>query len=168
MPPPPITKMDNGVFWLGKDARGQGIVYRANGYTGTRVSTHAVEWQIQRYGDMSDAIGYAYQQDGHTFYVLTFPSADATWVYDAATKHGMRGQRFPMADSLAIAATASRSSRGSVGRRPSERQRSFTRPRHLFRQRGCSEMAAVVASVSHWTEHPEALRASQSSQLTWK
>lgn len=84
--PHSITKMDNGVFWLGKDARGQGIVYRANGYTGTRVSTHAVEWQIQRYGDMSDAIGYAYQQDGHTFYVLTFPSADATWVYDAATQ----------------------------------------------------------------------------------
>ena len=42
-----IAKMDNGLFWLGKDARGQGIVYRANGYTGQRISTHAVEWQIQ-------------------------------------------------------------------------------------------------------------------------
>jgi hypothetical protein len=34
---------------------------------------------------MSDAIGYTYQQDGHAFYVLSFPSADETWVYDAAT-----------------------------------------------------------------------------------
>ena len=81
-----IAKMDNGLFWLGKDARGQGIVYRANGYTGQRISTHAVEWQIQQYTNMSDAIGYTYQQDGHSFYVLIFPQADRTWVYDVATQ----------------------------------------------------------------------------------
>jgi hypothetical protein len=80
-----VAKLDNGVFWLGGDARGEGIVYRTNGYTGQRVSTHAVEWQIQQYGDISDAIGYTYQQDGHAFYVLIFPSAGATWVYDVAT-----------------------------------------------------------------------------------
>jgi hypothetical protein len=81
-----IAKMDNGLFWLGKDARGQGVVYRANGYTGQRISTHAVEWQIQQYGNLSDAIGYTYQQDGHSFYVLIFPSANTTWVYDVATQ----------------------------------------------------------------------------------
>jgi hypothetical protein len=80
-----ITKMDSGVFWLGKDARGQGMVYRANGYTGQRISTHAVEWHIQQYGDLSNTIGYTYQQDGHSFYVLIFPSANTTWVYDVAT-----------------------------------------------------------------------------------
>ena len=80
-----IAKMDNGLFWLGQDARGQGIVYRANGYTGQRISTHAVEWQIQQYTDLSDAIGYTYQQDGHSFYVLIFPSANTTWVYDVST-----------------------------------------------------------------------------------
>jgi len=80
-----VAKLDNGLFWLGSDARGRGIVYRANGYTGTRISTHAIEWQIQQYGDLSDAIGYTYQQDGHAFYVLVFPSANATWVYDVAT-----------------------------------------------------------------------------------
>jgi hypothetical protein len=81
-----IAKMDNGLFWLGKDARGQGIVYRANGYTGQRISTHAVEWQIQQYANMSDAVGYTYQQDGHSFYVLIFPQANRTWVYDVATQ----------------------------------------------------------------------------------
>ena len=80
-----VAKMDNGIFWLGKDARGQGIVYRANGYTGQRISTHAVEWHIQSYGNINDAIAYTYQQDGHSFYVLTFPAADRTWVYDIAT-----------------------------------------------------------------------------------
>jgi hypothetical protein len=81
-----VAKLDNSLFWLGADARGRGIVYRANGYTGVRVSTHAVEWQIQQYGNLSDAIGYTYQQDGHSFYVLIFPTADTTWVYDAATQ----------------------------------------------------------------------------------
>ena len=81
-----VAKMDNGIFWLGADARGRGIVYRANGYTGVRISTHAVEWQIQQYGNLSDALAYTYQQDGHSFYVLIFPSANTTWVYDAATQ----------------------------------------------------------------------------------
>jgi len=81
-----VAKLDNGLFWLGSDARGRGIVYRANGYTGTRISTHAVEWQIQQYGNISDAIAYTYQQDGHAFYVLTFPTANATWVYDVSTQ----------------------------------------------------------------------------------
>jgi hypothetical protein len=80
-----VAKLDNGLFWLGADARGKGIVYRANGYAAERISTHAVEWQIQQYGNLSDAIAYTYQQDGHSFYVLIFPSANVTWVFDVAT-----------------------------------------------------------------------------------
>ena len=80
-----IAKLDNSIFWLGADPRGYGIVYRNQGYTGKRVSTHAVEYAIQNYGDISDAIAYTYQQEGHAFYVLTFPSAGKTWVYDVAT-----------------------------------------------------------------------------------
>jgi hypothetical protein len=80
-----VAKGDNGLFWLGSDDRGNGIVYRSQGYNGSRISTHAVEWQIQQYSTISDAIGYTYQQDGHTFYVLTFPTANATWVYDVST-----------------------------------------------------------------------------------
>ena len=80
-----VAKLDNTLFWLGADARGRGIVYKANGYTGERISTHAVEWQIQQYTNMSDAIGYTYQQDGHSFYVMIFPTANTTWVYDVST-----------------------------------------------------------------------------------
>jgi hypothetical protein len=81
-----VAKLDNGIFWLGADARGKGIVYRANGYTGVRVSTHAVEWHIQEYSTLADATAYTYQQDGHAFYVLNFPSGRTTWVYDVATQ----------------------------------------------------------------------------------
>ena len=81
-----VAKLDNGVFWLGADARGKGIVYRSNGYTGIRISTHAVEWQIQSYDTLADSTAYTYQQDGHAFYVLNFPTGNTTWVYDVATQ----------------------------------------------------------------------------------
>ena len=83
-----VAKLDNSLFWLGQDERGTGIVFRANGYTPQRVSNHAVEYAIQGYAKtfgISDAVAYAYQDNGHTFYVLSFPAADKTWVYDVAT-----------------------------------------------------------------------------------
>jgi len=80
-----VAKLDNTLFWLGADPRGQGIVYKSQGYTGRRISTHAIEYAIQQYSYIADAIAYSYQQEGHTFYVLTFPTANATWVYDVST-----------------------------------------------------------------------------------
>jgi hypothetical protein len=94
-----VAKLDNSVFWLGSDIRGNGIVYRNNGYNAQRISTHAIEWQIQQYDVINDAIGYSYQQDGHLFYILTFPTANATWCYDVTTgawheRAGWDGVRF--------------------------------------------------------------------------
>jgi hypothetical protein len=79
------ARLDNTIFWLGADEFGNGIVWRADGYTPLRISTYAIEQAIQRYPTISDAIAWTYQQDGHSFYVLNFPSGNATWVYDAAT-----------------------------------------------------------------------------------
>jgi len=84
--PHSVAKLDNTVFWVGKDSNGSGTVWRANGYTPQRISTHPIEYALQSYGQISDAIAYTYQQDGHAFYVLTFPQASKTWVYDAATQ----------------------------------------------------------------------------------
>ena len=81
-----VAKLDNALFWLGTDARGQGIVYKNNGYSGVRVSTHAIEYAIAQYGNISDAVAYTYQQEGHAFYVLSFPSASKTWVYDVSVQ----------------------------------------------------------------------------------
>ena len=80
-----VAKLDNTVFWLGSDPRGNAMVYKAAGYGAQRVSTHGIEKVLQGYEYVGDAIGYSYQQEGHTFYVLSFPSANATWCFDAAT-----------------------------------------------------------------------------------
>lgn len=80
-----VAKLDNTVFWLGKDSNGAGTVWRANGYTPQRVSTHAIEYALQGYSQINDAIAYTYQADGHAFYILTFPEANKTWCYDVST-----------------------------------------------------------------------------------
>lgn len=99
-----VCQSDNTLFWLGQDTNGSRTVYRASGYSPVRISTHGVEWQMQSYAvegppfafydPAQDGEPYAltYQQDGHIFYVLTFPKGNAgigslggTWVYDTTT-----------------------------------------------------------------------------------
>lgn len=77
-----VAKADNTIFWLGKDARGEGTVWRMNGYDPVRVSDHGIEWAMSQYARIDDAVAYTYQAFGHTWYVLNFPSADATWAYN--------------------------------------------------------------------------------------
>ncbi len=79
------AKIDNSVFWLGRDRTGQGIVYRANAYIPQRISTHAIEFAINQ-GEMSDAVGHTYSEEGQLFYQLTLPTQQQTWVFDASTK----------------------------------------------------------------------------------
>lgn len=84
--PHSVAKIDNTVFWLGADTRGDGIVWRAEGYRPVRISTHGIENMLAKYARVDDAIAYTYQQEGHSFYVLVFPSANATLVYDVASQ----------------------------------------------------------------------------------
>lgn len=81
-----VAKMNNTVYWVGQDDKGAGIIFQAEGYQPQRISTHAIEVAIGGYGDISDAIAWTYQQNGHHFYVLNFPTAQTTWVFDTSTK----------------------------------------------------------------------------------
>lgn len=82
-----IAKQDLEIYWLSQDAQGQAIVLRGAEYQVQRISTFAMENEFAGYNLLSDAIGMTYQQEGHTFYVLTFPNANKTWVYDKTNKH---------------------------------------------------------------------------------
>lgn len=79
------TKLDNSIFWLSSDQRGGAMVFRSNGYQPVRVSTHAVESIVQSYSRFDDAIAFAYQDQGHSFYIVSFPTANTTWCYDVST-----------------------------------------------------------------------------------
>ena len=78
------AKLDNTIFWLGADDRGNAVVWRAQGYTPARVSNHAIEHAMQGYARIDDAIAFSFQMEGHYFYQLYFPTANATWRYDTA------------------------------------------------------------------------------------
>jgi hypothetical protein len=80
-----LTKNANAIFWMGQDTQGTGVIYTTSTYIPTRISTFAVETAIASYETISDAIAYAYQDSGHEFYVISFPTAQATWAYDVTT-----------------------------------------------------------------------------------
>ncbi len=91
-----VARADDSLFWLTADRIGNATIIRTNAYKPVRISTHAIEHELEQLSRIDDAIGFAYQQEGHAFYVLTFPQADQTWVYDCATKlWSRRGWRDP-------------------------------------------------------------------------
>jgi hypothetical protein len=81
-----ISRLGNQLVWLGDNEQGENIVVVQNQYAWERISNHAVENAISSYSVISDAIGYCYEEEGHLFYMLTFPTADVTWCFDASTK----------------------------------------------------------------------------------
>lgn len=80
-----VVALDNTIYWLGGDKSGSGMVWRLNGYTPERMSHGGLEFAIQSYARTDDAQAWSYQQDGHTFYVISFPTAGATWCFDVGT-----------------------------------------------------------------------------------
>lgn len=77
---------DGSVFFVGKDDKGAGIVYRTDGFSPKRVSTNAIEYAIGQATSATTMRGYCYQQDGHLFYVLTGGGLATTLVYDISTQ----------------------------------------------------------------------------------
>lgn len=76
-----VVLLDNSFCFLSHEME----ILRSNGYQFEKISTIHIDKMIQGFTTISDAVGYKYKIDGHTFYVLTFPTADKTLVYDLST-----------------------------------------------------------------------------------
>ena len=79
-----IARLGNSFAYLSKNNRGQAEIVIMNGYFPTRISTHAVENTLVDQ-NISDAVAYTYQLEGHEVYVISFPTLDLTWAYDVTT-----------------------------------------------------------------------------------
>ena len=82
-----MSRMGNSFAYVSKNNRGEAMVVRMNGYFPERISTHAVETTLVNQ-NVSDAIAWTYQLEGHEVYVVTFPSIGTnglTWAYDNST-----------------------------------------------------------------------------------
>jgi hypothetical protein len=83
--PHSVVSLDNSVFWVGRDDKGQGVVYKMQGSTPVRVSTHAIERMIQACTDLTVLRAFPYQEDGRAFYFLTGGDLETSVVFDVET-----------------------------------------------------------------------------------
>lgn len=83
-----LAAAGDSVLWLSRNAQGAGVVVRARGYVPQPINSFALDTAMARYqrdSTIADAEALTFQRSGHTFYVLRFPSANATWAYDLRT-----------------------------------------------------------------------------------
>ena len=71
-----VVKLDNTLFWLSSD----GIVYRLAGYAAQPISTPQFTQRIKG-KNWSKAFAYAYEDQGHVMYWITFPDGE-TFCFD--------------------------------------------------------------------------------------
>jgi hypothetical protein len=76
----------DSLMWFGRSERGENVIVKTTGFNIEGVSNASFGNEVKTYPKTDDAIAYTYQEDTHQFYVLTFPSADVTWVYDGQSK----------------------------------------------------------------------------------
>jgi Phage stabilisation protein len=88
-----VKRADNTVLMIGRDEHGSGLVYQIAGYQAKRVSTFALEAELQASTDISAASAFVFQWHGETFYCLQVPGLTKTPVYQLST-----GSWFDLAD----------------------------------------------------------------------
>ena len=78
--------LDNSEFWINEDARGARMAWRSNGYTPSRISTHAVEIDLASYSvaQIKALVSYSCQINGHLWWVLYIPGSSWSWIYDVS------------------------------------------------------------------------------------
>ncbi|WP_436463111.1 packaged DNA stabilization protein [Acinetobacter seifertii] len=84
--PASVCQFGTSLAWVSRTAHGQGVIVITEGYATTRISNHAIEADISSYKSIEDAYSISYQENGHSFLLITFPSAKKTWCYDGTTK----------------------------------------------------------------------------------
>jgi len=90
--PDSVASGDNGLFWLTEKRQ----VVRADGFSPVIVSTRQLEHAMAGYSSVSDAKGWCYTLEGHTFYHIVFPAANASWEYNVETKLWHQRRSYPV------------------------------------------------------------------------
>lgn len=94
-----VQQAANTIFWIGQDISGANVVWMAESYQPTRISTTAIEYYLSRY-DVTTSTSYSYQEDGHYFIVWNIESAPSSLVYDVSQKQWHERARWNSADGM--------------------------------------------------------------------
>lgn len=73
------------MFWLARSEQGGVQPVMARGLSVQPIGNAALDWQIGQLSQTNDATGFVHADQGHTFYVLSFPNADKTFVIEPQT-----------------------------------------------------------------------------------
>lgn len=74
------TKLDNSIIMYGND----GVIYRFEGFTPTRISNHNVEETIRGYTNKESLSTFSYVLDGHKCVVFAWD--EGAWIIDLTTR----------------------------------------------------------------------------------
>lgn len=80
-----VCKYDNSLAMLIRNRMGQVMVAQMNGYLPQKISTPDIDSIINSYSTTNDASTYSYMLGGHPMFVINFPTAEASWLYDGST-----------------------------------------------------------------------------------
>src|SRR4030095_4704097 len=81
-----VSKYDNSVAMLVRNRMGQVMVAQLNGYLPKKISNPDIDYEINTYAVTNDAISCSYMLNGHPMYVINFPNAEKSWLYDGSTQ----------------------------------------------------------------------------------
>lgn len=81
-----VCAMGDGVVLVGQSFTGGPYVYQLQNYQPIRISTQAIEQQLEASTDITQCRVWTYQEAGSEFVGVWAPGMATTWVWDAATK----------------------------------------------------------------------------------
>lgn len=80
-----IAKNEDSIVYVARNRMGESRVVMLRGYTPTVVSGQDLDFIINQYTAIEDAVAFGYMLGGHPFYQVSFPTGDQTWLYDQST-----------------------------------------------------------------------------------
>src|SRR5882762_515961 len=85
-----VAGTDVVLFWLMQDKAGHCQIMKGAGYEVENIATSYLTDLMEGMETIADAIGGIFQQNNHAFYILIFPTANLTFVYDLTTNEWFR------------------------------------------------------------------------------
>jgi len=85
-----VARGNNSAFFLANERDGEnpcfvGVV-ELNGYTPTPITPQSIVYKMSQSTDLTQCFGFCYSDEGHTFYQITNPVDDWTFVYDTTSQ----------------------------------------------------------------------------------
>jgi hypothetical protein len=102
--PKTVLMIDEQVMFLTSAKNGSRYIVSASpesNFQIARVSSRTIENRINSFNTVEDAFSISYEEEGHLFYQITFPTEDVTLVYDPSTRQ-WHERESPTIDGLSV------------------------------------------------------------------